>query len=131
MLDPLHDGHLRRSERLDEWLEVADAIVLVASTDPLEDDRYILQAFSEYLQSAESGVPVCLLVSEWDRVASSGISVLEYAKDNYGEVARHVAACGGHLMSFSVGEVESTTNRIVSIDESAGVKELVEWLMNA
>ena len=130
VLDPLHVSHLARPELLDEWVESASAIVLVASTQAFADDRYILLGFCEYLHERGLIKPLCLVISEWDRVSSSGQTVLEYARENYGEVTRYVADAAGELLAFSVGTVDLSSNRIDSVDFSSGTMALVEWLMN-
>jgi energy-coupling factor transporter ATP-binding protein EcfA2 len=129
-LDPLHDRYSVRDDRLDDFLQQADGVILVASTDPLENDRFILQGFAEHLLEKEVALPVCLVVSEWDRVSGTGVGLIEYVNANYSEVARHVAHRGGDLLSFSVGEVSGDDNRIEKFSLNDGTADLIDWINN-
>jgi energy-coupling factor transporter ATP-binding protein EcfA2 len=127
-LDPVHPEHRERAARLNDWMDEADAFLVVASGEASDaDERYILEGFLDLL-GEDDGRPVCLLLAEWDRVGLAAGDAVEFAKVHYGEAARIIGDRGGGLIPFSVGEVSTDGRSIEHLDFEEGTAQLVDWL---
>jgi len=127
-LDPTNFNHVTRDKKIDEWLEEADAILLIGSAVPGEHDRYLLQNFLEYIDYRGIDTPIALVISEWDKHKHSEKTLAEVALRLYGEAAKLLTGRLSSIIPFSIGNVQND-DAIESIDFNAGTHQLISWIL--
>jgi hypothetical protein len=130
-MNPADPDHAKRSDKLDAWLDEADTILLVGSSNPGENDRYAFQNFIEYIDYKKIDKPIALVISEWDKLDdSSRRSPVEVASRLYGEAAKLLAdRFPSSIIPFSIGAVQNE-DTITSLDFNAGTHQLVLWILD-
>ena len=129
MLDPLDPEYENRPKILDSLLMECDSVILVASVEPLdENDRYLHQYFLEYLGKLNIKRPICLVLSEWDKLKEKSNFPVKFAEQQYGEALKLLSRFDSpEVICFSIGRVNDE-GKIEEIDFSQGTEDIVNWI---
>lgn len=127
---------------LEKWLsgdngnQLVDGIIIISPSYVDEDDENDLLEISEsihdffgYLESKSIGVPICFIISKWDRKELENINLIDFINEHYKDFAQEISKNPeSELMSFSIGNIEYKENTIESLDFNKGVSQVFEWI---